>query len=238
MNDDPQPSRSTRSFGSRTPIAIAYLETPPPGVDRWDGGPVPAGCVFWSEAAKGRAFYTLPEDHYNCAVGSYTHNISLPDERAAELDQTLGEMVGAGYLDMAEVPGIPRLSASPAVVAYGPADEVSFVPDVVLVVADANQAMLLYEAALTAGIGAALAPVLGRPSCAVLPLTHNSGSMSMSLGCKGNRIFTQLGNDEMYVCVPGDRWSDLLQGLDRVTSANAAMASRYEAHRDQVGRTG
>ncbi len=238
MNDDTRVSRSTPPWGSTTPIAIAYLDTPPPGLDRWDGGPVPAGCVFWSEAMKGRPFYTLPEDHYNCAVGSYTHNISLPDERSAELDQSLSEMVGAGYLDMAEVAGIPRLSASPAVVAYGPVDDVSFVPDVVLVAVDASQAMLLYEAALKAGIGEAIAPALGRPSCAVLPLTHNGGSMSMSLGCKGNRIFTQLGDEQMYVCVPGDRWSDLLHGLDRVASANAAMASHYETHRDRVGQTG
>ena len=70
-------------------------------------GTEPSGCSFWRVAAGGRTFYTVPSDHYNCAVGSHTHDIALPPDRAEELDQTLGFMTGIGYLRMEEVPGHP-----------------------------------------------------------------------------------------------------------------------------------
>ncbi|MDE0006111.1 MAG: hypothetical protein OXQ29_25760, partial [Rhodospirillaceae bacterium] len=39
----------------------------PPPNDRGRTGAVPAGCVFWMEAAT-RTFATLPADHANCSV--------------------------------------------------------------------------------------------------------------------------------------------------------------------------
>src|SRR5687767_14004991 len=64
----------------KAPIAIGFFESPPPGVPRWEGGAVAAGCMFWEKAMSGQTFYTVPSDHYNCAVGSYTHRIALPAE--------------------------------------------------------------------------------------------------------------------------------------------------------------
>ena len=45
--------------------------------------------MFWEKAMSGHTFYTGPSDHYNCAVGSYTHSIALPAERAHELNDTM-----------------------------------------------------------------------------------------------------------------------------------------------------
>ena len=53
----------------------------PAEVPAWSGGPAPSGCTFWQKAQQGQTFYTVPADHYNCAVGAYTHKISLPAER-------------------------------------------------------------------------------------------------------------------------------------------------------------
>ena len=89
---------------SRRPVAIAFRDTPPEGVLQLSGSQ-PSGCSFWRLAAGGQAFYTVPSDHYNCPVGSYTHNIALPPEREAELNGTLGLMVDIGYIKMEEVPG-------------------------------------------------------------------------------------------------------------------------------------
>src|ERR1041384_5130157 len=94
---------------TRRPIAIAFRDTPPPGVAAFTGT-VPSGCSFWRLASEGRTFFTVPADHYNCAIGAYTHNMPLPAERAKELDQTLGFMTSAGYVRMDEVPGIPVLA--------------------------------------------------------------------------------------------------------------------------------
>jgi len=94
---------------TRRPVAIAFRDAPPEGVTKFEGSQ-PSGCSFWRLAAEGRAFYTVQSDHYNCPVGSYTHNIPLPAARQHELTATLGLMSEIGYLRMEEVPGIPRLA--------------------------------------------------------------------------------------------------------------------------------
>src|SRR5690242_4975003 len=81
----------------RRPVAIAFRDSPPAGVPKF-AGTMPSGCSFWRLAAEGGAFYTVAEDHYNCPVGSYTHNVPLPPDREAELGQTLTLMSDIGYI--------------------------------------------------------------------------------------------------------------------------------------------
>lgn len=189
---------------------------------------MPAGCVFWQKAWEGGAFYTVARDHYNCAVGSYTHGLPLPAERAPELEDTLGVMVQNGYLDMAEVPGIPVLQTGDKVIAYAPVESEAFEPSVVLLAVKPAQAMLLYEAALKAGAGNSLLNVLGRPGCGVLPLAHNGQTAALSFGCIGNRTFTGLPDDELYVAIPGDKWQSVVDQLESIINANQAMAGHYQ----------
>ena len=97
-----------QAFGiSKRPIAIGFLQAPPSGMHPWPAGSVPAGCSFWKAAWEGQSFYTVASDHYNCAVGAYTHGISLPAERGTVLSDTIGFMVDQGYLRMPEVPWNP-----------------------------------------------------------------------------------------------------------------------------------
>jgi hypothetical protein len=114
----------------RRPVAVTFRETPPPGVLQFIGME-PSGCSFWRLAASGRTFYTVPSDHYNCAIGSYTHNICLPSDRAGELDQTLQFMTSIGYIKMEEIPGIHHLPQTPGVVIYAPLGDRPVDPDVV-----------------------------------------------------------------------------------------------------------
>lgn len=207
----------------RPPVAIAFLDAPPAGVPAWNGGAVAAGCVFWKRAQEGTGFYTVPSDHYNCAVGAYTHHIALPVERAAELNQTIGFMVENRYLAMEEVPGIPTLPRMPAVIAFAPLEGSPFTPDVVLLTVNPAQAMLLYEAAIKAGAGEALLQTLGRPACALLPLALQTRHAAISLGCVGNRTYTGLPATEMYVGIPGAQWEAVAEQLAIVLAANAAI---------------
>lgn len=229
-------ARVTEMLGLRkTPIKIAFRDAPPPGIERWAGGPVPSGCTFWARAAEGKTFYTVPSDHYNCAIGSHTHNIALPADRAGELPATIGFMVETRYLDMAEVPGIPTLKTSPAVVAYGPATDASMPADVVLMAVTPAQAKLVYEAGLKAGVAQANMMVLSRPSCAILPLATGGGGMALSLGCEGNRTYTGLPDDEMYLSLPGSRWDDIVERLFEVQLANLTMGKFYQAQNAKFG---
>ena|SRR5579863_1607231 len=219
---------------SKQPIAVGFFDEAPAGVERWNGGAVPAGCSFWCEAMGGRTFYTVPADHYNCAVGAYTHNIPQPPDRSTALNDTVEFMIKCGYLQISEVPMIPVLPKTPQYVAYGPAAERRFRADVVLIAARPAAMMLIYEAALRCGAGNIVTRALGRPGCAVLPMALNSGTSALSLGCKGNRTFTGLPEDEMYLAIPGAKWDAVVEALRTIASANATMESHYKQHEATV----
>ena len=173
----------------RRPVAVKFQKTPPAGVPNFTGTE-PSGCSFWRLAASGRTFYTVPGDHYNYAIGSYTHNIPLPEERAEELDQTLSFMTGIGYIKMEEIPQIPRLPQTPGVVLYAPLGDTPVDPDVVLFAGRPGRIVLSQEAALRAGLGTQV-PLLGRPTCMALPAALAQGVV-VSTGCIRNRVYTDL----------------------------------------------
>lgn len=215
----------------RRPIAIAFRQTPPSGVSKFTGT-APSGCTFWRLAAEGRTFYTVPSDHYNCAIGSYTHNIPLPPERAKELEDTLGFMTGIGYVRMEEVPGIPRLPTTPGAVVYAPLGDAPVDPDVVLFWGSATKVMLLQEAAIRAGLAASL-NTLGRPTCMALPAALAFG-MVASTGCVGNRVYTGAEEGELYAAVPGKDLARLAEATATVSAANATLRQYHEGRRQQT----
>jgi uncharacterized protein (DUF169 family) len=210
---------SRLSIGRR-PVAVTFLDAEPAGVSKFSGTE-PAGCSFWRLAAAGQTFYTVPADHFNCAVGAYTHNIQLPPDRVQETEATLGLMFNLGYVRPEEVPGIPRLPKEPAAVVFAPLGDAPVEPGVVIFTVRTSSAMLLNEAATRAGAMASL-PLLGRPSCMALPAALAHGTVT-SLGCIGNRIYTNMGADEIYIVVPGSKVEAVSGALGVITSANTAL---------------
>jgi len=212
----------------RRPVAVAFRATPPAGVDKFTGTE-PSGCSFWRLAAGGRTLYTVPSDHYNCPIGSYTHNFPLPPSRAQELDQTLSLMAGIGYIKLEEVPGIPRLPEPPGVVIYAPLGDTPVEPDVVVFSGRPGRVMLLQEAALRAGVRAH-APLFGRPTCMALPAALASGVVA-STGCIGNRVYTDVGEDELYVAIPGTELSRIAEAAETIAEANAKLSEYHRGRR-------
>ena len=215
----------------KRPVAVKFLDAPPNGVPKFEGAE-PSGCSFWRIAAAGKTFYTVPSDHYNCAVGSHTHNIPLPPERAKELDQTISFMTGIGYIKMEEVPVIPRLAELPAAVVYSPLGETPVDPDVVIFAAPAAQIMLLQEAAQRAG-RAAQFPMLGRPTCMAIPAAMAKGAI-ISSGCVGNRVYTDLAEGELYAMVPGKDVEHIAHELETIASANAKLHEYHSSRRQEI----
>src|SRR5580658_6041398 len=205
---------------ARRPVAVSFLEAAPAGVKKFEGTE-PSGCSFWRLAAEGRTFYTVPENHFNCAVGAYTHNIALSPQREKETEQTLKFMFDLGYVKPEEVPQIPRLAKTPKAILYTPLGEATAVPDVALFAVKPAGAMLLQEAVNRAGVASG-APSLGRPTCMALPASLQHG-MITSLGCIGNRVYTGLGEDEMYVVLRGTDLPAVVEALKTVSSANTAL---------------
>src|SRR5262245_24577887 len=162
----------------RRPVAIAFADRAPAGTPALTGAQ-PSGCSFWRLAAEGAAFHTVPADHLNCPVGSYTHSIGLPPERQHELADTLALFADIGYIKMTEVPSIPRLPNPPNVIVYAPLADAPIAPDVVVVSGRPSKLMLLDEAAGCAGV--ATTPLMGRPTCMAVPAAL-SGGVASSLG--------------------------------------------------------
>jgi uncharacterized protein (DUF169 family) len=215
----------------RRPVAVSFLEAIPASVQKFDGTE-PSGCSFWRLAASGRVFYTLPENHANCAVGAYTHNVPLSPEREKETEQTLKMMFDLGYVKPEEVPQIPRLRLTPVAIVYAPLGDGPVAPDVVLFACKPAAAMLLNEAANRAGVASG-APALGRPTCMALPASLQDGAI-LSLGCMGNRVYTGLGEDEMYFVLRGNDLAAVADALGVITSANNALQDYAQGRRSQL----
>jgi uncharacterized protein (DUF169 family) len=215
------------------PVAVAFRDTPPAGVSQFTGT-APSGCTFWTLASEGAAFFTVPSDHYNCAIGSYTHNIPLPPERAKELEDTLGFMVHIGYVQMQEVPGIPVLPKTPGAVVYAPLGETPVDPDVVLFRGEAARIMLLQEAAIRSGAAAQL-NTFGRPTCMALPAALGMG-MVASTGCVGNRVYTGAAEGELYAAVPATDLERLASATGTIASSNAKLLQYHQGRKEQLTR--
>jgi len=215
----------------RRPVAVSFPDDAPDSIEKFTGSE-PSGCSFWRLAAQGRTFYTEPGDHYNCPVGSYTHKIELSADRAHELPDILGTMTNLGYLRMEEVPGIPVLPKAPRFIVYAPLADAAGMPDVVLFSAVPGKLMLLEEAAIRAGVGTQL-PLLARPTCMAIPAAMAHG-MVTSAGCIGNRVYTDIGDDELYSAIPGTALEKVAEALQTVVSANLALKEYHQGRRAQL----
>jgi uncharacterized protein (DUF169 family) len=174
----------------------------------------------------------VTSDHWNCPIGSYTHNAPLPAEREAELMQTLGLMGELGYVRMEEIPGVFRLPKTPAVVMYAALGETPVAPDVVLFAGRPGRIMRLNEAAMRAGVMASL-PLLGRPTCMALPAALTNGTVS-STGCIGNRVYTGLSEEELYVAAPGSALEKLVAEVQTIANANEKLAEYHRGRRETL----
>lgn len=208
------------------PVAVAFSDAPPAGLARIEA-PAVSGCTYWKLAAEGRAFYTEAADHWGCPVGAHTHNVPMPSEKQQELQSMVGTMVQLEYIKMEEIPQIPQRKKPMAIASYSPLDGAAFQPDAVLVRGNSRAIMLLAEAASAAG-APVQAGVMGRPTCAVIPVTADGGRAAASAGCIGNRVYTGLGDDEMYFSIPGRQLDSVLAKLDTIVNANRELEKFHQ----------
>jgi uncharacterized protein (DUF169 family) len=211
------------------PVALAFQDAPPTNLPRMAAA-APSGCTFWKRAAAGQAFYTEAPDHFNCPIGAYTHSVDLPPTQAKELQGVLETMFQLSYLRPEEVPGIPRRRGKFGVALYAPLATAPFEPEVVLVCGNAKQIMLLTEAAQAAG---AETPLMGRPTCAVIPTVLQTQRSAASLGCIGNRVYTEMADDELYFALPGKELGAVVEKLATIVNANRELQSYHRARASQ-----
>ena len=208
------------------PIGVAFTAKPPQGVSRFKGQ-VPSGCSFWRRAADA-VFYTTPEDHYNCPIGTVTHGFQIPPEKSKEAQKLLNLMVESDYITEEEFNQVPKAAKNHSVVVYGPLDAMPCEPDVVLLIVNAHQLMMLSEA--TAGLNGSFPNVMGRPTCAAIPQAMNTGSPAASTGCIGARVYADLAPSEMVFTIPFKTLPKFLENLEAMAKANRRLE---EIHRQK-----
>jgi uncharacterized protein (DUF169 family) len=217
-----------------TPVAITFHETAPNGATKYfdapmseptpDGraGRVAAPCVFWMHGHE-TAFATLPHDHGNCSVGRFTHGLA---DAAGIIDMSdVASLLDVGWVTIEAFAGVAALSRRPAAISYGPLDEATSIPDVVLLRVSPRQMMEIADAV----------PVefSGKPQCQILPRAADRKVIAASMGCALSRARTGMSDDELTCAVPGERVEELALALSSVVRADQAVAGYAEADKQR-----
>jgi uncharacterized protein (DUF169 family) len=214
------------------PIAISFCDKAPSGVPPYEGT-VPAGCVFWQQAAT-RAFVTTAKDHALCSIGVHTHHLAAPAQsHQSELANALKAMVDLDYVRAEEVAALPVISREIKLVVYGPLADSQIDPDVVLVFAHARQSLVLSEA--VARIDNGSPPALGRPACAAVPQAFNRQTAAMSLGCCGARAYLDALTDDVAMwALPGGKLDQYCAEISVLARANKILTTFHIRRREDV----
>jgi len=216
---------------AQAPVAICLTSSIPQGIAMWSGN-APAGCRFWQEAAT-RTFATSARQHDLCAIGVYTHNLEATPASMTDLSDALKVFGELGYVRPEDIPQIPVLKERPQYVIYGPLAQAPVPPDVVLLFVDANQTLILSEAAQQMEGGTT--PAMGRPACAVIPQVKNTGSPALSLGCCGARAYLDVLTDEVALfAIPGDKLEPFTARVAALSQANRILTKFHSIRRKDV----
>lgn len=200
-------------------------------MEAWSGHS-PAGCRFWQEAGE-RVFATSPSDHDRCSIGLYTHNLEMAPAAGADLADALKVFADLTYVRDQDLAMIPVLESKPKYVVYGPLDQIPVDPDVVLLFVRANQILILSEASQQVEGG--LPPAMGRPACAVIPQSHNTGRSALSLGCCGARAYLDVLTDDVALyAVPGPALSAFADRVQALANANELLTKFHSIRRTDI----
>ncbi|MBW8875606.1 MAG: DUF169 domain-containing protein [Acidobacteria bacterium] len=211
------------------PVALAFVESPPLGVDLFEDQ-VPSACTLWRRA-EARVFYAPAEIHYNCPIGVMTMGFEMTEAVKEQLMGVMGKMCGCGYVVEAEAAKIPAVSKKKSGIVYGSLLDLPLEPDLVLMWVTPRQAMFFGEAVGASRWTDSGTAVYGRPACAALAVAAESSRPASSFGCMGMRTYTEIEDDRLFVAVPAARLEELVDSLTATLAANAEMREYYVAHK-------
>jgi len=207
------------------PIAITFANAEPDNIGRFDAkmppatedgrtGRVPAGCVFWMRATE-RAFVTVPADHANCSVGSYTHGLKSMEEIATNAD--VAALVAAEWVSPADFPKLASVKSKSNYIVYGPLRDMTSDPNVVFIRLNGKQLMILHDA----WPGARME---GKPQCHIIPIAKEDGEVAVSVGCMLSRVRTGMSNNDISCAIPWAVLPDLIGKLRGAVAADECVA--------------
>ena len=203
------------TFSSDAPAGIARFNAPmPPPAQDGRTGRVSAGCVFWIKARK-NVFTTVPEDHGNCSVGSLTHGFKTFSQAVEGAD--VAALLESEWVALENLAEIPTVKGNPSFVTYGPLTETQVDPDIVFLILNGKQIMTLHGAW----------PELrfeGKPQCHIIPITKETGDITVSVGCMLSRLRTGMSNNDITCAIPYGKVPNLIDRLGVAKCADLKVA--------------
>ena len=214
------------------PVAVCLTDTPPKNTPA-HSGTAAAGCMFWEEGAQ-KAFSTSAPDHENCTIGMFTHHLPISTKtQEANLSDSLKVFSDLGYVRPEDIPLIPVMNREAKHVIYAPLAKTPLPPDAVILFVQAQQALILSEAAQQVEVG--IAPALGRPACAIVPQVVNTGRAALSLGCCGARAYLNVLTDDVALwAIPGAKLDAYVERIAALAKANGILTQFHQIRRKDV----
>jgi uncharacterized protein (DUF169 family) len=203
------------------PIAVALISDTaeiPPKVGRIDTSMRHCQMVDKVRREK-KQFYAL-EDDQQCKGGAAVMGMLEMAHKLAsgEVYYNLGrfENMESAKNTMEQVASLQP--GSTKAVLYGSLDQVTFKPDVVLIIDTPEKIMQLSQALIHHSGGRVNASFAGIQSvcadCVVIP--YKEGTVNASLGCGGSRKFANIGEDEMIIGIPLKKLPELAEAAEKM----------------------
>ena len=214
------------------PVAMAFVDEQPEGVSAIEGE-FPSFCTFWRMAEE-KVFYASADKHYNCPIGAMTLGIEMPKEVEKELGSLVQKMCECSYLSEDEPANIPTFSKKVNGVVYGALKDFPVEPELVMMWLKPSQAMIYNEVLGCCKWSESMQSVaLGRPACAVIPITLDKSPFAMSLGCTGMRTFIETSDEHILATLNFKEIDSFLANLETTLSANKQMKEFYISKKNQ-----
>jgi uncharacterized protein (DUF169 family) len=211
-------ARMTKRLGLESfPIAISFSIDAPEGVEQMrDRARL---CQMLDRVRfDGKSFYTVSECH-ECDGGANSCGLRMMSEsrKTGEFLVKLG-LFGSKRAARRFLSSNPRIeSGTVQVVSFSPLDKAQFEPDVVVLVCNAKQAMQIAEASAYES-GKRITGLTGPPICsAVVAAPFLTGEVIYSLGDAGARKYMKLKDEDMFIGLPVELLSGIVENLEKVT---------------------
>jgi uncharacterized protein (DUF169 family) len=211
---------------SHRPVGLAFVEEIPTQLPH-TARQAPSACTFWRLGEEG-VFYATADDHQECPIGMLTMGFAMPASAQQRAQELVGTMASVKYFSPDEVSALPIVKKPHKAIVYGRLDQFPLEPDVILCILNSQQAMLIAEALGQVNWLKGGQSAFGRPTCGVIPRTLQTNEISMSFGCIGARTYIDLSPAELVLTIPGAKFAALVENLQTIVSANAALAPYHE----------
>jgi len=191
-------------------VGLGFVETSPFGLSKLRGKM--EFCKMWNVAFEGKSFFALPTNH-NCLTGQYYLGLRQWKESACRflVDKVhaFSPEVVKRYLE--KTPILPGDKSK--VICISPLDNITFIPDIILVRCTPEQAMLLLWS-YSYRTGEIINGETGTAMCISLAIKpYLDRKPSFSIGDPGSRYLIGLSEQEIVVSIPFQLFGPMVETL-------------------------